>query len=95
MGSKHTKIIYADYDYKTSKYSLKFGKAVIEKNGSAMIQNGVFGVIERRAGEYVTAEHFEHSWKICIKNRAEEMAQQMTSSENSEVKVIIKKREEA
>lgn len=71
------KVVYSDYDYQSHKANLKFGNAIIEKNGSAMIKLGMFGVIERRAGEYLMAEHFEHDWKMCLRERAEEIAKMM------------------
>lgn len=71
------KVVYAEYNYETSEYRLKFGNAIIDKSGSATIQIAMFGAIKRRPGEYLLAEQFEHDWKKCIQTRAKEMAQKI------------------
>lgn len=71
------RVVYSHYDYKTRSSELRYGDAVIEADGSATIQLNMFGVLKRKAGEYLIADQFQHEWKLCIKKRAEEMAQEI------------------
>lgn len=80
--SKRTvRVVYAHYDYTTRVNELRYGDAVIEADGSATIQLNMFGVLKRKAGEYLIADQFQHEWKLCIKKRAEEMAQEIAKND--------------
>lgn len=81
--SKSTvRVVYAHYDYSTRVNELRYGDAIIGKNGAAMIQKGMFGVLERKPGEYLIADSFLHEWKLCIKKRAEEMAKDLVKQKD-------------
>lgn len=77
------RVVYAHYDYTTKVKELRYGNAVIGLDGTAVIQLNMFGVLKRRAGEYLLADQFQHEWKMCIKKRAEEMTQEMVKDGHS------------
>lgn len=74
-----TKIFFVDYDAKTRQSTIICREASIDENKTAHIQYKPFGtgsVIDREAGDYVTAEAFNNYWHRALEDKCKKMIEE-------------------